>query len=83
MVCCSLGRLNYEEAFLKSSSIQSSDERIEASQYSMVIFERETSAQTGARLTCAKCSCEVKISGSSVQPLQKASLAAETTCGEI
>ena len=29
--------------FLKSSSIQSSDERIEASQFSMAILERETS----------------------------------------
>ena len=30
-----------------------------------------------------KCSCEAVISGSSVQSLQKASLAAETTGGEI
>ena len=31
----------------------------------------------------AKCSCETVISGSSIQSLQKASLAAETTGGEI
>ena len=31
--------------FFESSSIESSDERIEASQFSMAILERETSAQ--------------------------------------
>ena len=49
-VHCSLGRLNYDEVFFElfeSSSIQSSYERIEASQFSMVILERETSAQFG------------------------------------
>ena len=35
------------------SIIQSSDERIEASQFSMVIFEREMNAQIGEMLTCA------------------------------
>ena len=39
--------------------------------------------QIGEGLTCVKCSCEVVISGSSVQSLQKASLAAETIGGEI
>ena len=33
--------------FFESSSIQSTDERIEASQFSMAILERETSAQIG------------------------------------
>ena len=35
------------------SIIQSSDERIEASQFSMVIFEREMNEQLGEMLTCA------------------------------
>ena len=48
--------------FFKFSSIQSSDERIEASQFSMVIFEWEVSAQIGEVLTCAKCLCEAIIS---------------------
>ena len=48
--------------FFESSSIQSSDERIESSQFSMAILERETSAQIGEGLTCA--SCEAVISGS-------------------
>ena len=39
--------------------------------------------QIGEGLTCAKCLCKVVISGSSVQSLQKASLAAETTGREI
>ena len=39
-------------------------------------MERETSAQIWEGLTCTKCWCEA---GSSVQSLQKASLAAETT----
>ena len=39
----------------ESSSIQSSDERVEASQFSMAILERETSAQIGQGLTCASC----------------------------
>ena len=46
----------------------------------MAMFERETSAQIGNGLTCAKRSV---ISDSSVQSLQKATLAAETTGGEI
>ena len=70
--------------FFKSSSVQSSDERIEASQFSMAVFEREMSAQIGAGLIiCMKCSCEAGISGSLFQSLQKASLAAETTGEEI
>ena len=72
MVHCSLGRLNYGGAFLRlfeSSSIQSSDERIEASQVSMAIFECKMSVQIGEGLTCAKCLCEVVISGSMVQLL--------------
>ena len=36
--------------FFKSSSIQSNDERIEASQFSMAIFECETSVQIGEGL---------------------------------
>ena len=45
MVRRSLGRLNYDEAFLgvlESSSIQSSDTRFEASQFSLAMFEHET-----------------------------------------
>ena len=53
----------------KFSSIQSSEERIEASQFSMVIFECEVSAQIGKVLTYAKCSCEVIISSSMDQSL--------------
>ena len=53
----------------KFSSIQSSDESVEASQFSMVIFEHEVSAQIGEVLTCAKCSCETIISSSTVQSL--------------
>ena len=44
--------------FFESSSIQSSDGGIVSSQFSMAIFERETSAQIGEGLTCAKRSCE-------------------------
>ena len=33
--------------FFKSSSIQSSDDRIEASQFSMAMFERKMSVQRG------------------------------------
>ena len=40
----------------KFLSIQSSDERIKASQFSMVIFECEVSVQIGEVLTYAKCS---------------------------
>ena len=36
--------------FFESSSIQSSDERIEASQFFMAMFERKTSAQIGEGL---------------------------------
>ena len=51
--------------FFESSSIHSSDdETIEASQFSIAILERETSAEIGEGLTCA--SCEAVISGSSV-----------------
>ena len=54
--------------FFKSSSIQSIEERIEASQFSMAILsEHETSAQIGEGLTWA--SCVAVISGSSVQSL--------------
>ena len=73
MVCCNLGHLNYDKTFLgvfQVSSTQSSDEKIEASQFSMVMFEHKTSVQIGEGLTCAK-------------SLQNASLAAETTGGKI
>ena len=53
----------------KFSSVQSSDKRIQASQFSMVIFECEVSAQIGEVLTCAKCWSEVIISSSTVQSL--------------
>ena len=53
--------------FFKSSTIQSIDERIEASQFSMAILERETSVQIGEGLTWAL--CVAVISGSSVQSL--------------
>ena len=55
--------------FFESSSIQSSNERIEASEVSMAIFECKTSVQIGEGLTRAKCLCEVVISGSMVQLL--------------
>ena len=50
--------------FFKSSNI-SVDQRIEASQFSMAILQRETSSQIGEALTWA--SCVAVISGSSVQ----------------
>ena len=53
----------------KFSSIESSDERIEASQFYMVIFERKVSAQIGEVLTYTKYSCEAIISSSMVQLL--------------
>ena len=53
----------------KFSSIQSSDERIQASQFSMVIFDREVSVQIGEVLMCAKCTYEVIISSSMLQSL--------------
>ena len=53
--------------FFKSSSIQSIYERIEASQFSMAIFECEMKVQIGEGLTWA--SCVAVISGSSVQSL--------------
>ena len=59
--------------FFESSSIQSSDETIEASQFSVAIHERETSAEIGEGLTCA--SCEAVISF--------IRLDTETTGGEI
>ena len=45
------------------------------SRFSMAIF--------GEGLTCVKCPCEAVISASTVQSLQMASLAAETTGGQI
>ena len=60
--------------FFESSSIQSSDERIEVSQFLLSFFMERTN-WGGANMH--KCSV---ISGSLVQ---KASLAAETTSGEI
>ena len=42
--------------FFKSSSIQISDERIEASQFSMAIFEHKARVQIWEGLTCTKCS---------------------------
>ena len=53
--------------FFKSSSIQSINERIEASQLPMAILEHETSTHIGEGLTWA--SCIAVISGSSVQSL--------------
>ena len=53
----------------KFSIIRSSDKRIEASQFSMVIFECEASAQIGELLTCTKRSCEAIISSSKIQSL--------------
>ena len=50
--------------FFESSSIQSSEETIEASQFSVAIHERKTSAEIGEGLTCAP--CEAVISGSSI-----------------
>ena len=50
--------------FFESLSVKSSDEKLEASQFSMAILEREVSAQIGEGLTCA--SCEAVISSSSV-----------------
>ena len=47
--------------FFESSSIQSNDKMIDASQFSMTIFERETSVQIGEGLIFTKCSCEVVI----------------------
>ena len=47
------------------------------------MFACKITLQIGVGLTCAKCSCEAVISGSSVQSLQKDSLATETTGGEI
>ena len=61
----SLGRLR---GLLRTfSSLQASKVSIEASQFSMAILERETSAQIGEGLTWA--SCVAVISGSSVQSL--------------
>ena len=48
----------------ESSSIQSSDKTIKASQFSVTIHEHEMSAEIGEGLICA--SCEAVISGSSV-----------------
>ena len=57
------------EFFFEPSSIQSSDKRTEASQFSMAMFEHETSVQNGEGLTCAKCSCVVVISGRMVKSI--------------
>ena len=46
MVCRSLGHLIGSD-FFKPSSIQSNEERLEVSQFSMVILEREASEQIG------------------------------------
>ena len=43
----------YSSNSFESSSIQSSDERIEASQFSVAMLEREMTAGEG--LTCASC----------------------------
>ena len=55
--------------FFESSNIESSDERIEASQFSMAILERETSAQIrgGANM---RASCAAVISVRKLQKLQ-------------
>ena len=53
--------------FFKSLSIQSIDERIEASQFFMSILEHEPSTQIGEGLTWA--SCIAVISGGSIQSL--------------
>ena len=76
-------RRNLPRSFLSLQASKSSDKRIEASQFSMAIFEHKTSAPIGEGLTYVKCSCEVVISGSLVQSLQRVSLAAETTGGKI
>ena len=51
--------------FFESSSIQISNERIEASQFSMVMFEHETSMQIGEGQTCAK-SLAAEITGGEI-----------------
>ena len=58
--------------FFKSSSIQSSNERIGASRFSVAMFEHKTTVQIWVGLTCAKCLCA-----------SKTSLTAEATGGEI
>ena len=55
--------------FFKSSSMQSSNERIVTSKFSVAMFERETTVQIGVGLTCAKCLCEALMSSSLVQSL--------------
>ena len=60
--------------FFESSSIQSSYERIEASQFSMAILERETSAQLRERARRAR---------RSFLAARFIRLATETTGGEI
>ena len=49
----------------------------------MMLLNRCLSARRAHTNARTKCSCEVVISDSSVQSLQKASLAAETTGGQI
>ena len=60
--------------FFVCSSIQSSYERIEASQFSIAILERETSAQLGEHARCAR---------RSFLAARFIHLATETTGGEI
>ena len=48
----SLSGLSYLGTSEKSSSIQTSDKRIEASQISIALLERKMSAQVGKGLTC-------------------------------
>ena len=64
----------------KSSSIQSSDEKIEASQFSMAILERKTSAQVGDP---GGANIHVVHGSHFWQIGSIASLATETTGGEI
>ena len=77
-----------EEVF-KISSIQSSDEGIEPSQFSTAItFKRGTSAQIGEGLTCASCRASLVPrrlvpGGHFWQFGSIASLATETTDGDI
>ena len=59
--------------FFESSSIQSSDERIEASQSSMAILEREMSAQIGEGLTCASYDAVISVSSVHSHSVQSSS----------
>ena len=66
--------VKYSSKIFESSSIQSSYERIEASQFSMAILERETSTQHGEHARCARWS---------FLAARFIRLATETTSGEI